>query len=567
MDRFSLSAEWIAQHKEDFEWREFLGATIATDDDITLSVCNVRGRAWPDGPILEVCFVSGPPRKNGFYTINGFASGKLKTLFPAEDHVQTLCSVYEATERVRAERMEAEKARVLLQEQARAEAVQRAQLMIGAAEREAKLLNASRQFDLLLFDLDETLLRSGYLTQYRGRENLNNRSTQYLGALRDEAKHIVPLIPESVLLEIKRIFPGLRLGVFTKAPRVYALTLLQECFPNIEWDCVTAFEDINGHTKPAPNGVYASARAAGVADISRVSVIGDEESDIAAAYQAGAHAVLYWKGWGSQWNSRGNPKRREHYRALDFIPDAKINRHEELVTLITRPSRFLPALESWGNPANQDAVKDCTLRVDTKNHFNNYDDNDRPSWVVAHALGRYFPSAHDGSRYDFGPKERHHNLTEIILRAKDGAPYPDSWATCFVAYIRNYLEVNYLSGADLIICPVPSSHFDGNGTKRLEEFLGRVEECLGDMQGIQFDISLLQFQDGVKSNRSLNQQQRFENIRDHLMVNPDQAIADKTVMVIDDVVTSGATFYYADRYLKAAGTAQVHCLAMAQTIS
>jgi len=44
-------------------------------------------------------------------------------------------------------------------------------------------------------------------------------------------------------------------------------------------------------------------------------------------------------------------------------------------------------------------------------------------------------------------------------------------------------------------------------------------------------------------------------------------VADQAILVLDDVVTSGATFFYADKYLRDAGAKSVHCLALAQTIS
>jgi predicted amidophosphoribosyltransferase len=57
------------------------------------------------------------------------------------------------------------------------------------------------------------------------------------------------------------------------------------------------------------------------------------------------------------------------------------------------------------------------------------------------------------------------------------------------------------------------------------------------------------------------------NVRDNLLVSPERSLHGTDVVVIDDVVTSGATFYYADRYLREAGASRVHCIALAQTIS
>lgn len=424
-------------------------------------------------------------------------------------------------------------------------------------------LNESRQFDLLIFDLDDTLIKSTHLDKYRGNENVGNRSTDYRKALINEATRLQHLIPESVLKQIKESFPAIRLGIFTRAPRVYAEVLLTHCYPNTGWDCVIAYDDVK-RTKPYPDGILAAARTANIHDMRRIALVGDQSTDIIAAYQAGAFAILFRQGWGSYWNSPQNPARSDHYGALELVPDAIVDRPNELIPLITQPWKMLPALESWDAADGSEEYSPGT-RVDERNHFNNLQPkSDGISWVKTKVMGRYFASHHISSRWDFRPKGDAHRLSISILAAKDGDEYPESWIACCARHIASLANDIRHSGRTLVVCPVPARP---GRHGRIERLVERISGQLGIHVNITFENAILFFKDGVRSNKELDRDHRFMNVRDHLAVTENAAIAGNDILVIDDVVTSGATFYYADRYLRAAGAFNVHCLALAQTVS
>ena len=114
---------------------------------------------------------------------------------------------------------------------------------------------------LCLFDLDNTLLRTSDLEVFRGRENVNNTSREYTrGLLREYDRRGDRLLytPEQ-LADLQDEFPDMRWGVFTRAPRHYATTLLEEAYPDVEWDIVVAYEDVR-NTKPHPEGIEIAAR-------------------------------------------------------------------------------------------------------------------------------------------------------------------------------------------------------------------------------------------------------------------------------------------------------------------
>jgi predicted amidophosphoribosyltransferase len=79
----------------------------------------------------------------------------------------------------------------------------------------------------------------------------------------------------------------------------------------------------------------------------------------------------------------------------------------------------------------------------------------------------------------------------------------------------------------------------------------------------------LRFKPEVRSNSKdkLNATDRFVNIRNHLEWSGQPLPQGTCVIVFDDVVTSGATLFYADRLLKQAGASFVLPVALAQAIS
>ncbi|BAL23721.1 HAD family hydrolase [Azoarcus sp. KH32C] len=559
----SLGAEWVIRNKTTLPWSVLIGARISTKNGQELRVNHVDECPWPGGPIFWVSAATGAGRGQAPYTIDEFTSGFFEALHLAPEHIQALKTVYGEEETLRTSG-EADEEDIWDQRQGRLDGqdVVTSHPDIGNGG-----LNHLRQFDLLLFDLDNTLLESGHLESFRNRENLGEQAAGYYERLLSEARTLVHLIPEELLLNLRSNFPGLRLGVFTRAPKSYAVSLLQCCFPNIHWDCIITFEDVLGRTKPKPDGIFKAALATGVEDMARVAFIGDDWRDLLAAYHAGAHAVLFNRGWGPLALKRDNVKRNEHYRALAQMPDAKLDDAMDLMSLILEPSRFLPALEAWIAGVNG-IGQELPMRVDVRNHFNDLDKDIALNWVEVHALGRYFPTT---ATANFPYFERRDTLTTAILNAKDGMPYPDTWADCCAEYVWNYSEKLLPWDGQLVVCPIPSRPDPENnaGSGRLIELLGRIRDRLHTRRELNISIynGVLEYRQGAVKNKSLDRERRFLNVRDHLFVANKAAVKGRTVLVLDDVVTSGASFYYASRYLRKAGADDVHCLALAHTIS
>jgi len=426
-------------------------------------------------------------------------------------------------------------------------------------------IDDSRQYDLLIFDLDDTLLATGHLEPFRGKKFVGPQDARYKRDLAAQARSVKQLVPEDVLLALQKNFPSMALSVFTRAPKDYALTLLEVQFPRVNWKCVVAFEDVT-RTKPHPDGIYLAARNAGVKDASRIALVGDGESDVIAAYEAGIQFALLMIGWGSNWNDSGAVNRREHYKVLELMPDAKIETGHELYGFVTKPCSLLPCLEAWS--ADEEFTQPpASMRVDRRKHFNNLDDAGYPNWVETHALGRYFPST--TGRFNFSKREIHHSATKAVLDAKDGVPYPIAWVDCCANYIFGYANSVRRQNMSLVVCPIPSNPKSNKslGRDRLIVFLQAVEAQLADRCQVSFDFDVLRYAPGAESNKTLGRDARFANVRDHMFVADPSLVQGLAVLVVDDVSTSGATFYYASRYLIHAGARSVRCLTLTQTVS
>ena len=60
--------------------------------------------------------------------------------------------------------------------------------------------------------------------------------------------------------------------------------------------------------------------------------------------------------------------------------------------------------------------------------------------------------------------------------------------------------------------------------------------------------------------------ERFENVRNAFVLNPQRDVAGKTVVVVDDVVTTGATADACARVLSKAGAKEVRLLTFAKAV-
>lgn len=406
--------------------------------------------------------------------------------------------------------------------------------------------------ELCLFDLDNTLIRTDDLKDIR-EMSVNNSNRAHLQKL---AK-LIKLDPSrriysnAFLLTIRQRFPNLKLGIFTRAPRSYVNTVLEWAYPGFFWDVIICHEDVS-YTKPYGDGVVAAMEHLQLRDMSTVVLVGDTDADVKAAYNAGCLIAVDTQAWPYRLRS-------EHWRALSLVPDAFLRSESDVLDFLSENHPFLPNMERLIEAAPP--LREP--RYDKIGHFKPHQlgDDSQPNYI--YVAGRSF------SNYK-SVKARHsdHTLTASIEAHKTAEAFPPYWIEVIRDFINlNFSTLNYLK--EVVVTVVP--HRPGRHP-RLELLLDQFAASVAaDPLGVKVTSApdLLAYTDGVRSNHNefLNRVERFENVRDHLIVNqPNLAKRNKAYVVVDDVVTTGASLIYAELYLQAAGAGPVMLLGLSKNI-
>lgn len=411
-------------------------------------------------------------------------------------------------------------------------------------------------FELCMFDLDDTLVRTEDLKDER-EACKNSDAPARLQAVRAGLKskagrHIYSL---ELLEQIRAKNPDLKLGVFTRSPRSYAKVVLKWAYPEFVWDIVVGYEDVI-KTKPHGHGIRLAMKEFGVQDLDRVMMVGDSAVDIRAAYNCGCLVTLDATTW-------PEPKTSENFYALERVADALIDAPEKLLDVLANHERFLPELERLF--ANAGAPP-SDYRFDRINHF------------VPKAVGAdtYYPVYVCGRSFSNKPSLRErrkwHALSLSVEDQKEADEFPEEWIKAIRRFISAKCGPHHLSAKKRSVLVTVVPHRPGRKA-RLESLLAQLQKSVVAKPILTCEVTvgpeLLAYKAGVKSqhNDLLNQHDRFVNVRDHLYVKaPELLKAGSTVLVIDDVCTTGASLIYATKYLQDAGAADVKRLAFAKNI-
>lgn len=152
-------------------------------------------------------------------------------------------------------------------------------------------------------------------------------------------------------------------------------------------------------------------------------------------------------------------------------------------------------------------------------------------------------------------------ITKLIIRGKYYF-IPDCYLTLGNA-VSEYLKQEHLEKffKNYVLCPIPLSNarLRWRGFNQ-SEIIARI---ISNKLNLQMEAVLMRTR-WTKTQKNLKQAARQKNISGCFAVTSQNAVANKSILLIDDVVTTGATLREAALTLKLAGAKDVWCLAVAR---
>lgn len=406
---------------------------------------------------------------------------------------------------------------------------------------------------LYLFDLDDTLVKTDDLSEIR-LVGKNNNSQEYIKSL----NAALNARPDRMIWseeQIQRFFRNRPLsnseqnylGIFTRAPRSYCKEILGRYYPNIKWDTVVCYEDCAPYTKPHGYGINLARQAV---KQQSVFVIGDSEVDIQAAY----HAVCY-----AAWDSRRKSEKFD-YRTYDLLPDFVYDDVDQFVSDMSKADRKVMALEA----------DELTLSL----NFEEIASNTRSVAFFCPERKRYLATVFGRHFSGYQPlleMRKYHSLTKQIEDHKDAEVFPAEWVEALIAFCQGqerYFGRKRPNGRVVLTC-IPARPGRRDRLGALVQQCAREYEAAGSGRLV-FRSNIFCFKAEVRSNSReyLSKDERFENIYKNLKLNDNIDVnSDDTIVVFDDVVTTGSSLIGADKLLRGLGISYIQLVALSKNIS
>lgn len=407
--------------------------------------------------------------------------------------------------------------------------------------------------ELCLFDLDGTLLRTADLAAFRGRQHVEQPGDipgytmsdayheELVKTLRARAdRHIYA---REQLEALRKAYPDLRLGVLTSSPRHYAHTLLAHAYPGFNWDVIVAFE---GTRMPKRSGrsVRLAMQRTGVIDPAKVLLVGDGHDDIEAGFTTGCWVALETGGFPAILDNL-------HYRLMDRVPDAVLRRPDALMLMMKEPWRFLPELDAVCSTGKEN-VKPRRVKINVDSMLPQLQGKRTP--IVA--LGRYFAGS-------LKRRAEWHDLSREMLEFKRSGTFPATWVQVLQRALRG-IATYY--GGPLLITVLPAKP---GRPRNMENLLAFIASHTDRIYGCAYADDVFEFSMGTKSHHfeRTTKVERYQNLQESLRLKQAERVGQHHVVVIDDIVTTGATLVSAKVLLEDAGASSVTCLALARAIT
>lgn len=158
--------------------------------------------------------------------------------------------------------------------------------------------------------------------------------------------------------------------------------------------------------------------------------------------------------------------------------------------------------------------------------------------------------------YDYFPENKNLDWSYDIYKAKNNYSFLKE------KYFKAYLDI-LKTDIECIIVVIPSSKkgYSENSIKHLVKDLIQINHNIIDGTNI-----LERKYDVIPNHSRENKRRTIQEEEDSIQVNHLELIKDKTVLLLDDITTTGNSFKVNKKLLKDYGAKYVYCLALAKTV-
>lgn len=178
--------------------------------------------------------------------------------------------------------------------------------------------------------------------------------------------------------------------------------------------------------------------------------------------------------------------------------------------------------------------KYCTQRL--KEHHNENFENSPYSFIIATASCLYLSHSPD-----------HGRMGDLLIEFKKNGQNKELIADVMVDTIQENIPIEEID----IIVPIPSgSRISFFPTKQLAEIISsNFEKPMHD---------LIKFKEGYVPSKGLLKDNKFDNAKDMVLIKEPEAVKDRRILLIDDVMTTCGTVHWTSSELRKNGAELVY---------
>lgn len=395
--------------------------------------------------------------------------------------------------------------------------------------------------EAVLFDLDNTLLGTSKLEQAR-----TTGDRKLFEKLLPQIKLFKKTL--NVLEDIKT--KGFPMGLVTNSPRWYAERLLSHFDIESFFEVVICYDDVRASgAKPNAFGINLACDRLGVKNKNNVFYIGDQKIDIDASYAAGVVPLA------PTW---ANIK-------IAQMPVCVVSTSEFVEQLHT-PSNLRLLAEAAADNENLTAIEGKNFYFVPLNLEGEVVFPGRENLDIL-TFGRYFTNKSEITSTLRASHKLSKEISQKDLKENQTSfEVPEYWIDLVLFILQRIGKFVYRGDGDFdIVTVIPSKQ---GKPPRLETLLAKVADGTKNLP-YEFIPDLFYFTEGARSLKTLGgSHARNQEIERTLKLNDKyaQAIKGKRVIVIDDVITTGATVKKAKRILEEHDVERFLGVAIAKTV-